>query len=104
MISYQDILTARDLLQLPERASMQEIRQRYHTLLTRWHPDTCREDTTRCHEMTQQLNAAYAIIRTYCEQYRFSFSRAEIEQYMSPEDWWRDKFGNDPLWGGGNSR
>ena len=101
LLKYTDILEAKDVLGLPEHASMDDIKARYRTLITRWHPDTCQEDRAQCEEMTKKLNAAYTIIRMYCEQYRYSFARADIENYMSPEEWWRDKFGNDPLWGKG---
>ena len=42
---------------------------------------------------------AYKTIIQYCEQYRFSFSREEVEKYVSPEEDWLKRFGNDPIWG-----
>jgi hypothetical protein len=35
----------------------------------------------------------------YCENYRFSFSREEVEKYISADEFWAKKFGNDPIWG-----
>jgi hypothetical protein len=49
--------------------------------------------------MTAQLNAAYAVIRAYCNEYQFSFREQDIRKYMSKEEWWFERFGSDPLWG-----
>jgi hypothetical protein len=35
----------------------------------------------------------------YCEHYRFSFAKEEIEKYMWPEELWERQFGRDPIWG-----
>jgi hypothetical protein len=38
----------------------------------------------------------------YCNEYRFPLKREEAEvDLYDPEDWWRARFGQDPLW---NSR
>lgn len=39
MIKRQDIIAARDVLGLPERATMEEIKSRYRSLMHQWHPD-----------------------------------------------------------------
>jgi len=49
--------------------------------------------------MTRKIIAAYEIITVYCENYKYSFAREEVRRYLSVEEWWFDKFGNDPLWG-----
>jgi len=48
--------------------------------------------------MTAKLNAAYRIVIAYCNQYRFSFSEDEIKKYLPTDEWWLERFGNDPLW------
>ncbi len=98
-MKYKDILEARELLGLPERASMDEIKSSYRRLVSLWHPDRCREDKERCDEMTRKIIAAYEIIAAYCENYRYSFTEEEVRRYLSAEEWWFEKFGNDPLWG-----
>jgi hypothetical protein len=38
----------------------------------------------------------------YCYNYRFSFSKKDLEKHDSlndPEEFWNKKFGHDPLWG-----
>jgi len=99
MNKYQKINEARKLLELPERASMKEIKSNYRKLLNKWHPDKCSKNSAECNEMTRKIIAAYNIIITYCNQYKFSFTKKEVKNYLSVEEWWFERFGNDPLWG-----
>jgi DnaJ-class molecular chaperone len=99
MIKYQDIIEAKEVLNLPERASMKEIKTNYRRLLRQWHPDKCKEDIEKCKEMTKKIIAAHKIILLYCDQYKYSFAKEEDDKYLSGEEWWFDRFGNDPLWG-----
>lgn len=99
MDKYQKITEARKLLELPERATMREIKSRYRSLLAQWHPDKCSEKKERCTEMTRKIIAAYKTIIAYCDQYAYSFSKEEIKNYLAEEEWWFEHFGDDPLWG-----
>lgn len=99
MNQYQKIAEARKTLQLPERATMKEIKSNYKALITKWHPDTCKEDKDKCQEMTQKITRAYDIIFNYCTHYKFSFSREEIKNHLPGEEWWLERFGSDPIWG-----
>ena len=99
MNKYQEITEARKLLELPERATMQQIKATYRTLLAKWHPDKCNEDKEKCNEMTQKIVAAYKVIMSYCEQYKYSFSEDEIKNYLPQDEWWLQHFGDDPVWG-----
>lgn len=47
--------------------------------------------------MTKRLTAAYETILSYCKNYGFSFAEAEVEKYVSGEEWWIRCFGDDPL-------
>ncbi|OGR06654.1 MAG: molecular chaperone DnaJ [Deltaproteobacteria bacterium RIFOXYD12_FULL_50_9] len=96
--TYKEITSARVLLELPEQATLTEIRNNYRKLIRKWHPDRCREDAALCQEMSVRLNSAYKLLTTYCRQYKFSFSKAEVQNYATDEEWWMDRFGNDPLW------
>ena len=102
MIKYNDIIEAKELLNLPESASMAEIKSNYRKLIMQWHPDKCNGNNEKCNEMTQQLNAAYKTVSLYCNKYKYSFAKEEVERYLSAEDWWSERFGNDPLWGNSN--
>jgi preprotein translocase subunit Sec63 len=99
LIKYQDIIDAKELLNLPERVSMEEIKSNYRKLIMQWHPDKCRSNNEKCNEMTKKLTSAYKTILLYCNQYKYSFTKEEVEKYLSVEEWWFERFGNDPLWG-----
>ena len=96
---FQEINAARKLLELPERATLAEIKSGYRALIRKWHPDRCKDDKKTCQEMTTRIIAAYRIINDYCKNYQFSFSKEEVKRYLSAEEWWLDRFGNNPLWG-----
>lgn len=51
--------------------------------------------------MTRRIISAYQTLLSYCQQYRYSFSEEIVKTQQSPEDWWFERFGDDPLWGGG---
>jgi len=96
---FREISAAREILELPERATMPEIKANYKKLLNRWHPDKCSDDIERCNEMTGKITAAYKIIIDYCSRYSFSFSEEEVANYLSEDELWMEQFGNEPLWG-----
>jgi DnaJ-class molecular chaperone len=98
-IKYQDILEAKELLNLPDRASMEEIKSNYRELISKWHPDKCKEGHEKCTEMTRKIITAHDIIIKYCNHYKYSFKAEEVRTYLSAEEWWFERFGNDPLWG-----
>jgi len=99
MSKYEEITEARNLLGIPERASMAEIKARYRCAVSKWHPDKCPESEQECREMTQKLNAAYKVIMDYCAGYEYSFEKEEVKRYISKEEWWIERFGDGPLWG-----
>ncbi|MCL2340261.1 MAG: DnaJ domain-containing protein [Proteobacteria bacterium] len=102
---WQAIERAREVLQLPERASLTEIKRSYRRLSKLHHPDTVAGDPEGASEQMYQITAAYEVLIRYCGEYRFPLKREEAENAgldpYDPEDWWRARFGQDPLW---NSR
>ena len=104
MNRYQEITEARKLLELPETATMEEIKAQFRELMNRWHPDKCNEDTERCKEMSRKIIAAYEIIVEYCKHYNYSFTKKEMAKYLSGQEWWMERFGDDPLWSSGKKR
>jgi len=54
MIQYRDIIEAKELLGLPEPASMEEIKSNYRKLISKWHPDACNADINTRTEMTKK--------------------------------------------------
>ncbi|MFC1829108.1 J domain-containing protein [Thermodesulfobacteriota bacterium] len=96
--TYRKIDEARKLLELPEKATMGEIKSNYRDLIQKWHPDRCNQPEETCTEMTTRIIIAYKVICDYCQHYRFSFSKKEVKNYLSDEEWWLDRFGHHPLW------
>jgi preprotein translocase subunit Sec63 len=97
--TYQKLTEAREILEVPEKTTLKVVKSQYRKLLKKWHPDTCLDEKEKCHEMTQNIVAAYTEIMDYCEQYKISFAREDMGEYLSPAEWWNEHFGNDPLWG-----
>jgi len=98
MNKYQKITEARQLLNLPESATMEQIKSHYRAMLSKWHPDKSLENQEQCTEMTQKIIASYQMILAYCNQYQYSFSEEVVNKHLTPEEWWFERFGNDPLW------
>jgi DnaJ-class molecular chaperone len=96
---YQIINEARSMLDLPETATIESIKSNYRRLLERWHPDKCEGDKEECTRMTCKIIEAYKTIMAYCANYEYSFNEEAIKRQLSPEEWWFERFGNDPLWG-----
>lgn len=93
---FEEITRARIILELPETATMDDIKFNYRRLIAKWHPDRCTEDETVCREKTHEIIKAYQVIRHYCQNYQFSFKRQEVEKYISHEEWWLRRFGPEP--------
>jgi DnaJ-class molecular chaperone len=99
MGKYEEITKALRILGLYESATVKELKNKYRELLREWHPDLCRGNEAIQKQKTIEIIHAYRTIMDYCEQYRFSFSKEEIEKYISPEELWAKQFGQDPIWG-----
>ncbi len=93
---WQEIIWARHILELGERASLEEIKKAFRTLSKRNHPDVLQGK--KAERSMQDLNRAYRILLDYCSAYRFPLQPGLGEE-MDDEEWWMDRFGNDPLWG-----
>jgi DnaJ-class molecular chaperone len=99
MNQYQDIIEAKKLLNLPDRATMEEIKSTYRKLINYWHPDKSNETQEKCNEMTKKIIDAYNTIIIYCDQYKYSFEKEDIMKACSDNNWWFKRFGSDPIWG-----
>ena len=94
---WQAIEEARDTLKLGDRATLGEIKRAYHRLSRENHPDLAGNDPDR-EEAMYRITAAYELLMRYCSEYRFPLAPDENSIYDA-EDWWLDRFGQDPLWG-----
>jgi hypothetical protein len=89
------------LLGIQERASLSEIRLRYHEQIREWHPDVSQKDPATSHEMTIRLTDAYDLLVDYCMNHSFSFRIEDLAKDLeqNPVDYWMERFGDDPIWG-----
>ena len=49
----------KDGYNLPDHASLNEIRKLYKELIFRWHPDRCKEDPQICNEKIRKIQEAH---------------------------------------------
>lgn len=97
------IYEASKVLNLGEKATMSEIKESYRRLIKKWHPDKCKQNSDICKAKTEEIINAYRIILKYCHYQKYSFKKEDIisnlpiEKQMDED--WKNRFGNDPLWG-----
>jgi DnaJ-class molecular chaperone len=72
---YEKITLARNILELPESATMDEIKSNYRRLIQKWHPDRCDKNKEMCHKMTAKIIQAQQINLKYCYHYKYSFKK-----------------------------
>jgi len=92
---------AAEVLGIRDRASLNDIRRRYHERVREWHPDVSQNDPAESHEMTLRLKEAYDLLVDYCMNQRFSFRVEDLAKDLeqNPAGYWMERFGNDPIWG-----
>lgn len=95
-MTYAELNAALSVLDLPQRATLDEIKKRHRQLVKQHHPDTGSDSEP---EAIRRINAAYALLRDYCADYRYDFSRDEFLR-QNPEERLRQQFAWDPVWGG----
>ena len=93
-MEYRELLKAKDVLGLGERATRGEIKGRFRDLARRYHPDTGVEPDR---ERIREINAAHHLIMEYVGEYRFSFTHEEFLE-QNPEERLREQFSSDGLW------
>jgi preprotein translocase subunit Sec63 len=100
-VTSADLRDAAEVLGIQDKASLNEIRQKYHEQIKRWHPDVSERDPGISHEMTIRVKKAYDLLVDYCMNHPFSFRIKDLEQDLeqSPTDFWMERFGDDPIWG-----
>jgi hypothetical protein len=89
---------ARQLLNLAERATVGEIKRAYRKMCKLHHPDTAGAESPADGAVIRELTRGYDLLMRYCEQFRIPLVPADGD-HVDPEDWWLDRFGQDPLWG-----
>ncbi|MBU0533415.1 MAG: DnaJ domain-containing protein [Candidatus Omnitrophica bacterium] len=95
MDKFEMIDKARKILGLGEETNREEIKEKYRELMKKYHPDKT-SDNQEYLEKAKNINWAYSVITSYCDEYKFSFSREDIER-MNPELKLNRQFGDDWL-------
>ena len=99
---FEIITEARKILELPESATLEQIKKNYKQLIKKWHPDKNLSNQGLAESKTKEIIQAYKIIIQYCDHYKFSFIREEVEKYLSDRERWFKQFGEDPIWANEN--
>lgn len=101
-LSPEKIYKAARILNLDEKVSLEDIKNKYRKLIKKWHPDKCEDETEKCKEKTKEINQAYKIIISYCNNYLYSFKKDDIINNLPVEiqvtERWKNQFKDDPLW------
>lgn len=97
---WQEIEWARRRLDLAERATLKEIKKAYRRLSKENHPDIAEVRGADDQNAMREINRAYQLLLDYCGNYRYPLVR-NLQEEMDDEEWWMDRFGQDPLWGKG---
>jgi len=84
---------ARKILKLPKKTTRKEIIEQYRKLAKECHPDHGGSE-----EMIKKLNFAYELLMEYCDNYIIDLESIENTK-LSPDEWWFERFGEDPIWG-----
>ena len=71
----QEVKGALEVLNLPLFVSLKEIKSRYRELSKVYHPDINKENSKMV-----EINEAYALLKAYAENFRFTFSEEEIQK------------------------
>ncbi|MBV5279095.1 MAG: DnaJ domain-containing protein [Campylobacteraceae bacterium] len=74
------ISAALEVLALPIYTTINELKSHYHLLALKAHPDCGGSE-----EEMAKINEAYAIIKDYMEQFKFTFSEEEINKQFPQE-------------------
>ena len=100
---WQKIIAARDLLGLEKKATLAEIKKAYRRMSKKHHPDLASKNKTASNSQIEmhQIITAYEVLLDYCENFRFPLTMEDPDS-LDGEDWWMDRFGQDPLWGKGD--
>lgn len=95
---WQEIDWARKRLGLADRATLKEIKKAYRRLSKKNHPDIAEASGGGDPNAMREINRAYQLLLDYCSNYRYPLVR-NLKEEVDDEEWWMDRFGQDPLWG-----
>jgi len=103
---WERVRISRELLGLPEEATVAEIKKAYRRLTKKHHPDLAGQRQEEFADGATEMPAlteACRVLLEYCKNYRIPLVPGP-GQAMDDEEWWMDRFGEDPLWSPGRKR
>lgn len=95
---YEKIVQVREILGLGERATLAEIKLAFRLYSKHHHPDIA-GDTPENSEKIRIATEGYQALIAYCAQYEFPLVLESSDLELDDEDWWMNRFGQDPVWG-----
>ncbi len=91
--SFDDLIKAKTLLGLRDKATLKEIKHSYKQLMRKWHPDKHPDNVKQATQMSADINKAYETIMDYIENYEYDFSEESIKKKtQTPQEWWNERF------------
>ncbi len=94
MYSFEQLMKAKTLLGLHDKATLSEIKLRYKNLMKQWHPDKHKDNVDEATQMSARINAAYETVMEYISSYEYRFDEEFIKNTtISPQEWWEQRFG-----------
>ena len=98
MGKYEDLTRAREILGIEETETLKRIKEKFKKLIKKYHPDVYRGNIEYCRKKSEDIITSYKVIMEYCNNYKFSFKKKEVMKYLSIDEFWKTRFGNDPVW------
>ncbi|MDX1296084.1 MAG: J domain-containing protein [Sulfurimonadaceae bacterium] len=94
MHSFEQLMKAKTLLGLHDKATLPEIKIRYKNLMKKWHPDKHADNVDEANQMSMKINEAYEIVMHYVGNYEYRFDEEFLKDTtISPQEWWEKRFG-----------
>ena len=78
----EEIEKALEILQLPKVISKQNIKEQYHFLAKKNHPDLGGDPI-----QMEMINNAYKLLTTYIDEFRYTFDEEEISKQFPGADY-----------------
>lgn len=98
---WEALFEAKELLGLGDCATLGEVKRSYRSKCKEYHPDLVGGDKAKG-DMMRKLTRAYDVLINHYNQFKIPLVPRDGET-LEPEDWWLDRFGQDPLWGKGQN-
>lgn len=103
---FEKLDQARKLLELNEEAYFEEIKNQFHKIVKKFHPDT-NKNNSDSHLKTIEIMQAYELIIKYFQNYKISFKKEDFNSNLpqifnssSSEyyNWWHNNYHEGRTW------